>query len=66
MKALQFPGAFSVDIVIREWTQMSAAMEFRGFVYERKLNALSQYCYHQHFKVLLFSLRVLNACLFRN
>src|SRR5688572_16750427 len=30
---------------------MSAANEFRGFVYNKQLTALSQYCYYQCFKV---------------
>ncbi|KAJ5078546.1 cell division cycle protein [Anaeramoeba ignava] len=52
MRTLEFPGAFSLAIIIREWVEMDASMEFRGFVFNKKLNALSQYCYLQCFSNL--------------
>eukprot|EP01102_Stenamoeba_stenopodia_P013452 TRINITY_DN4369_c0_g1_i1.p1 TRINITY_DN4369_c0_g1~~TRINITY_DN4369_c0_g1_i1.p1 ORF type:complete len:361 (-),score=86.40 TRINITY_DN4369_c0_g1_i1:25-1107(-) len=51
-RALEFPNAFKLDIIIREWHPMQASMEFRGFVYNHNLNAVSQYCYMQYFKDL--------------
>lgn len=39
--------------MIREWIDnLKAEEEFRGFVYNNKLTALSQYCYYQYFKNL--------------
>jgi hypothetical protein len=37
-----------IQIIIREWKDISISNEFRGFVYNSKLTALSQYfdiCY---------------------
>jgi hypothetical protein len=60
MKALEFPGSFPVSIIVRAWTPMSAHQEFRGFVYNRKLTALSQYCYYQYFPVHIALLSLLS------
>lgn len=35
--------SFEMYVVVREWAQIHPSLEFRGFVYERKLNALSSY-----------------------
>eukprot|EP01130_Rhizamoeba_saxonica_P014509 TRINITY_DN6350_c0_g1_i1.p1 TRINITY_DN6350_c0_g1~~TRINITY_DN6350_c0_g1_i1.p1 ORF type:complete len:231 (-),score=48.90 TRINITY_DN6350_c0_g1_i1:50-742(-) len=48
MRALEFEEAFDVEILLREWVPMNPMMEFRGFMYNRKLTAISQYCYY-HF-----------------
>eukprot|EP01126_Amoeba_proteus_P043702 TRINITY_DN4812_c0_g1_i3.p1 TRINITY_DN4812_c0_g1~~TRINITY_DN4812_c0_g1_i3.p1 ORF type:complete len:318 (-),score=68.89 TRINITY_DN4812_c0_g1_i3:524-1477(-) len=34
---------FEMFVVLREWVQIHPSMEFRGFVYGRKLNAISSY-----------------------
>jgi hypothetical protein len=52
MKALEFPNAFQLNFIVREWSEMDASMEFRAFVFKRKLNAISQYCYLQYFQNL--------------
>lgn len=41
--ALEHPDRFKQNFVVREWVAMSPDMEFRGFVKDGKLNALSQY-----------------------
>lgn len=40
--SMDFPKAFDVQVCIRDWVPMTPESEFRGFVYERKLNALTQ------------------------
>lgn len=52
-KALEFPGAFDVDLILREWRDILAAFEFRGFVHHKTLTALSQYCYLQYWADLI-------------
>ncbi len=42
MKALEFPDAFELNILVRRWVPMDAAAEFRCFIYDKKLNAISQ------------------------
>lgn len=42
-----------MNVVLRAFTPMSAALEFRGFVYGGQLNALSQYCSGQYFPELV-------------
>lgn len=34
---------FSISIILREWMDIEVDLEFRGFVYQGKLNAISQY-----------------------
>jgi hypothetical protein len=51
MKALEYSGSFPVSIILRAWHPMEAHQEFRGFVYNRQLTALTQYCYYQCFPV---------------
>jgi hypothetical protein len=34
---------FEMYVVVREWAQIHPSTEFRGFVYERQLNAISSY-----------------------
>jgi len=44
---------FHQDIIIREWMEIPVEHEYRGFVYQKKLNAISQYyhtCYFSHLK----------------
>eukprot|EP01089_Gocevia_fonbrunei_P021407 TRINITY_DN8318_c0_g1_i2.p1 TRINITY_DN8318_c0_g1~~TRINITY_DN8318_c0_g1_i2.p1 ORF type:complete len:281 (-),score=36.93 TRINITY_DN8318_c0_g1_i2:67-909(-) len=36
---------FTQNVILREWVNIPIEMEFRGFVYQKKLTALSQY-YH--------------------
>jgi len=36
-------GEFEMYVVAREWAQIHPSLEFRGFVYDRKLNAISSY-----------------------
>jgi hypothetical protein len=44
--ALETPGReWNESLVIREWVGLHAGFEFRGFVRDRHLNALSQYNY---------------------
>ena len=51
---LEFPEKLNLQIVIREWIEnLKAEEEFRGFVYNNKLTAISQYCYYQYFKDLV-------------
>jgi hypothetical protein len=49
---IEFPGEFDIHIVVREWIDIDPAMEFRGFMYNRQLTAISQYCYYQFFPKL--------------
>lgn len=48
-----YPNEFPVIIIIREWKDILAKNEFRGFVSKRKLTALSQYCYMQYYPELV-------------
>jgi hypothetical protein len=50
--ALDNPTRFNENFVIRKFHDIDVDMEFRGFVYDWKLNALSQYNY------LIFSQRI--------
>eukprot|EP01083_Nonionella_stella_P188565 695313_1 len=43
---------FKQNVVIRKWIPIDIDMEFRGFVYKSKLNAVSQYNHFIHFKRL--------------
>eukprot|EP00027_Filamoeba_sp_ATCC50430_P014116 CAMPEP_0168574356 /NCGR_PEP_ID=MMETSP0413-20121227/19032_1 /TAXON_ID=136452 /ORGANISM="Filamoeba nolandi, Strain NC-AS-23-1" /LENGTH=380 /DNA_ID=CAMNT_0008607683 /DNA_START=165 /DNA_END=1307 /DNA_ORIENTATION=- len=52
MKAEEHPNKFKLSIIIREWIEMDPALEFRGFVFNHSLNAISQYCYYQFFDFL--------------
>lgn len=47
--ALQFPERWSQHIVIRRWVDVPIQYEFRAFVYNNKLTALSQYYNHAYF-----------------
>jgi len=47
--AIEFPDAFNLQVLVREWIPMRPDYEFRAFVFGNKLNAISQYCYYQHF-----------------
>jgi len=49
MKTLEFPDHLKINLIVREWIQMEPEYEFRAFVYNHQLNALSQYCYLQFF-----------------
>lgn len=42
MKALEFPEAFELNVLVREWLPMDAAFEFRCFIFDGKLTAISQ------------------------
>ena len=44
MRLLNTPDdeEFNMDIVVREWVDILPEYEFRGFVYQRKLNAVTQ------------------------
>jgi hypothetical protein len=52
-KAMEFPGAFEMDLIVREWREIMAAFEFRGFVHHKMLTGLSQYCYMQFWPDLI-------------
>lgn len=52
-KLIEFPGAFEIDLIVREWKDIEAALEFRGFVHHKTLTCLSQYCYLQFWPELL-------------
>eukprot|EP01128_Nolandella_sp_AFSM9_P011406 TRINITY_DN8124_c0_g1_i1.p1 TRINITY_DN8124_c0_g1~~TRINITY_DN8124_c0_g1_i1.p1 ORF type:complete len:103 (+),score=6.54 TRINITY_DN8124_c0_g1_i1:139-447(+) len=39
---LRFPGRFSTCLIVRAWENIPLRHEFRGFIYQRKLCALSQ------------------------
>jgi len=47
--ALEHPDLFKQSIVVRQWVTIDVDMEWRGFVYDHKLNALSQYNYVTYF-----------------
>jgi len=45
---LDFPKLYKMNVILREWYDIKYGLQFRGFVYGKKLNALSQYdpyCY---------------------
>lgn len=43
---------WSLCVAVRQWVDFAPAMQFRGFVYQGRLNALSQYFYDCYFPVL--------------
>jgi len=49
MRALEFPSAFTLDIIVREWIPMLPQQEFRAFVFNSQMTAISQYCYYQYY-----------------
>lgn len=54
LSAITVPELFKVKLIIREWTdELPYSMEFRGFVYNNNLNALSQYDYTAFYPHLL-------------
>jgi len=48
--ALQFPDKWSQHLIIRSWVTVPIQFEFRGFVYNNKLTALSQYFTNAYFE----------------
>ena len=52
--ALALPSRFRENWVVRQFVEIDVDMEFRGFVHQQKLTALSQYNY------LIFSKRLVN------
>jgi hypothetical protein len=49
--ALEHPNRFEQNFVVRKWADIDVSLEFRGFVCNGKLNALSQYnhlCFFSH------------------
>eukprot|EP00005_Dracoamoeba_jomungandri_P004086 CAMPEP_0174251732 /NCGR_PEP_ID=MMETSP0439-20130205/1466_1 /TAXON_ID=0 /ORGANISM="Stereomyxa ramosa, Strain Chinc5" /LENGTH=321 /DNA_ID=CAMNT_0015332129 /DNA_START=15 /DNA_END=976 /DNA_ORIENTATION=- len=50
--ALDFPESWDMKVIIREWVSIDPSMEFRGFVCDKKLTALSQYFYLAFFEHL--------------
>jgi hypothetical protein len=53
--ALEHPDRFSQNFIIRQWIDITPDMEFRGFVNNGKLNALSQYNYLVYYPHLVLS-----------
>eukprot|EP01124_Arcella_intermedia_P009398 TRINITY_DN16132_c0_g1_i1.p1 TRINITY_DN16132_c0_g1~~TRINITY_DN16132_c0_g1_i1.p1 ORF type:complete len:246 (+),score=54.86 TRINITY_DN16132_c0_g1_i1:367-1104(+) len=53
MLALEHPQRFKQNFVIRKWYTIEPDMEFRGFVCNSKLTAVSQYHHLVHFPRLL-------------
>ncbi|KAL6050059.1 Cell division cycle protein 123 [Balamuthia mandrillaris] len=51
--ALEFPEKWDMKVIIRKWVDIHPSMEFRGFVYNKNLTALSQYFYVAFFPQLL-------------
>lgn len=51
--ALEDRAHFAQNVVIRQWVPIPIEYEFRGFVHNRKLNALSQYYHHCYFPELV-------------
>lgn len=51
--ALQFPDRWSQHIIIREWIDIPIQFEFRAFVYDNKLTAVSQYFNNAYFPELI-------------
>jgi hypothetical protein len=51
--ALSFPERWSQHIVIREWIDIPTFCEFRGFVFDGHLTAVSQYFIGVHFPELV-------------
>jgi len=49
MKWSECEGKLPLSIVVREWLPMTPSGEFRAFIKEKKLTAVSQYCYYQYF-----------------
>jgi len=47
--AMAHPDRFEQNIIVRRWVHIDVDMEFRGFVYNNALNALSQYNYVTYF-----------------
>ena len=42
MKVTEYIDDFTLNIILREWFEMKPSMEFRAFVFKKKLTALSQ------------------------
>jgi len=53
MRALEFPESFVLQIIVREWIPMKPQQEFRAFVFEKEMTAISQYCYFQYYPELV-------------
>jgi len=53
MRLTDYPKAFSIKIIVREFKPMDPSMEFRVFIFKRKITAISQYCYHLYFPHLV-------------
>ncbi|ETO21834.1 hypothetical protein RFI_15369, partial [Reticulomyxa filosa] len=53
-RAMAYPDTFEATqhVVLRKWIPIDIDMEFRGFVYQNKFNALSQYNYIVYFERL--------------
>jgi hypothetical protein len=60
--ALKYPKLWDVEIIVREFNQnVQLENEYRGFVYENQLNALSQYDIKVNFQSFIF-LVLLSFC----
>lgn len=51
MKFLDLPEDLGLpfNVIVREWSDMRPEMEFRVFVKNKQITAISQYCYYQYF-----------------
>mmetsp|Transcript_1483 Transcript_1483/g.1963 ORF Transcript_1483/g.1963 Transcript_1483/m.1963 type:complete len:372 (+) Transcript_1483:61-1176(+) len=49
---VRFPSEFSTHVIVRPWREIPLMSEFRGFVTNKNLNALSQYYTHCYFAEL--------------
>ena len=50
MKSYDCNWKFSLKVILREWFDFKPEQEFRIFVKDRQLTAVTQYCYFQYFK----------------
>ena len=56
---VKYPKEFTQKIIIREWIDIPIDMEFRGFVHDKALNALSQYYHYCFFPKLVQELPII-------
>jgi len=56
--ALEFPESFDIQLIFREWKNIPLQYEFRAFVYNNKLTAISQYFTQLYFPSLIRSKQI--------
>lgn len=53
LKQIEYSDEFKCKVLIREWKEIPYELEFRSFVYNNQLNAISQYDYNIYLNYLI-------------